>query len=61
MFTKNFEYNLRPLELLELDGHLSPMYVKYIFFDIVKKLQHRILEISKRGFLWGGCLLSGKE
>lgn len=35
------------LELLELDGHLSPMYVKYIFFDIVKKLQHRIPEISK--------------
>lgn len=35
------------LELLELNRRLSPIYVKYIFFDIVKKLQQSNPEVSK--------------
>lgn len=37
----------RLLEILELNKQLSPMYVKYIFFDIVRKLQQSIPEIPK--------------
>lgn len=35
------------VELLEINKQLSPMYVKYIFFDIVKKIQNNIPEISE--------------
>ena len=34
------------LELLEINRQLSPMYVRYIFFDIIKRLQHSIPELS---------------
>lgn len=35
------------VELLDINKQLSPMYVKYIFFDIVKKVQDNIPEISE--------------
>ena len=35
------------VELLTINKQLSPMYVKYIFFDIVKKIRNHILEISE--------------
>ena len=34
------------LELLEINRQLSPMYVRYIFFDIIKRLQHSVPELS---------------
>ncbi len=33
------------IEILETTRHLSPIYVKYIFFDIIKKMQTAIPEI----------------
>ena len=35
------------VELLDINKQLSPMYVKYIFFDIVKKIQNNIPEIPE--------------
>lgn len=35
------------IEVLGINKQLSPMYVKYIFFDIVKKIQNNIPEISE--------------
>lgn len=35
------------LELLILNKHLSPMYVKYLFFDIIKQLHAQLPQISE--------------
>lgn len=34
------------LQLLTLNKHLSPMYVKYLFFDIIKQLHAQLPQIS---------------